>query len=437
MEQILFTVMDYISVILCLKVLTKDHRKWLIDLIYLAPIFILGSAVLWLTSIAMIGNAILITALTIFLCLRKNYTLPKAIILSILSHLIATISVDSFAFLAIFFIPETTDSMIVWIGYHVLISFIAPLLISSFFVRTTKEVRQAVNDNPDYQTMLVNLLILLSVSFQIIISIVDLQYTTPNDLYIWMILFGVGSIFILIGTFVLYVRSLENKHHTQRRNKEQRAMLQYMRRIEKQYTDMRKFKHDYRNILSSLDTFIVEDNMAGLKAYFNDKIKPVSEKAMEEDLALGFLSKIRVREIKSILTIKLMMAQDKGLTIELHVREEITHIQTDTLALVRMLGIILDNAIEELIEVAKTISEGRLAVEVWKDEDGTNFIIQNTCRPGTPKLHRLQKEGFSTKGKGRGLGLNNLATLMTSQPNVFLNTSITENTFTQKIVIGD
>lgn len=437
MDQALFATIIYISVILCLKVLIKDYKTWLSDLIYFIPILVIGFFIVWFTSITMIGNATVITALAIFLYIRKNYTLPKAVILSVLSQMIGSLSVTNFAAILLYVFPETTDSFFILIGYYLLIGLAAPFLVTFLFVKLTKEVREVVKENTDYQTMLINLLILLSASFQIITLIVDLQYTTPIDLYIWMGLFAGGSILILIVTFALYVRSIESKHHTQRRKTEQRAMLRYMNRIEKQYTDMRKFKHDYRNILSSLDTFIDEDNMAGLRAYFNEKIKPVSEKAMKEDFALDRLSKIRIREIKSILAIKLMTAQDHELTVELHVREEISHIQADTLALVRMLGIILDNAIEELMEVTKAMLKGRLVVEIWRDEDGTNFTIQNTCRPDTPKLHRLQKEGFSTKGKGRGLGLSNLATIMTSQPNVFLNTTIAKNTFTQKIVIGE
>lgn len=437
MDQILLAVPAYFAIAICLKILINDYRKWFIDLLYFIPIIIVGTLVALATSNDMLGNVAVMTAVVAFLYVEKSYTLPKAIILSILSYLISSLTMTMASYFLLFFFPPDTDSIIIMMTYLVILVLISPSLVTFLFVKQMKDVRQVINENRDYQTMLVNLLILLSAFLQIITLVAQQQYTTINHLYIWMGLFGVGTIFILLLTFVLYVRTIENRHHIQRRKSEQRAMLRYMRRIEKQYTDMRKFKHDYRNILSSLDTFIDEDNMEGLKAYFEDKIKPVSEKAMQEDFAIDLLSKIRIREIKSILAIKLMMAQDHELMVELHVREEIFQIQTDTLALVRMLGIILDNAIEELREVRKNRPDGRLIVEVWQDEEGTSFIIQNTCRPDTPKLHHLQKEGFSTKGKGRGLGLSNLAAIMIGQPNVFLNTSIAKNTFTQKIVIGE
>ena len=230
---------------------------------------------------------------------------------------------------------------------------------------------------------------------------------------------------------LLYVKKLEEKYQIHREVDEYEFLQYYTDEIEKQYSDMRKFKHDYQNILLSLNEYIKEEDLPGLKAYFYNKVEIVSNKMMNHDFMLENLSRIKIKEVKSILASKLAMGVEKGVTIGFEAREDISVIPMDTVVLVRMLGIILDNAIEELIE----LGEGKLLVGVWNEVDGVTFIIQNTCRVDIPKLHKLEEPGFSTKGKKRGIGLNNLMELVEKEPNVLLQTSIVDDQFVQVISI--
>lgn len=50
-------------------------------------------------------------------------------------------------------------------------------------------------------------------------------------------------------------------------------------------------------------------------------------------------------------------------------------------------------------------------------------------------MHVLKQKGFSTKGEGRGLGLSNLGELTAMEPNILLETIISEQRFTQKVVV--
>ena len=230
---------------------------------------------------------------------------------------------------------------------------------------------------------------------------------------------------------LLDVKMLEEKHQIHREEDEYEFFRYYMDEIEKQYTDMRKFKHDYENILLSLSEYINDEDLSGLKEYFHNKVEITSTKMMNHDFMLENLSRIKIKEVKSILASKLAMGLEKGVMINFEAREDISTIPMDTVALVRMLGIILDNALEELIE----LREGKLIVGVWNEADGVTFFIQNTCRVDIPKLHKLEEPGFSTKGERRGIGLNNLMELVEKEPNVLLHTSIAKDQFVQKITI--
>ena len=271
-----------------------------------------------------------------------------------------------------------------------------------------------------------NWLIVISRWFGIVISLKKLM----QDITSWkkkVCLFG-SPLLIVLSSFIC-VKMLEEKHQTHRDEFE--FFQYYMDEIEKQYADMRKFKHDYQNILLSLSEYINDEDLSGLKDYFHNKVEVASNKMMTHDFMLENLSKIKVKEVKSILVSKLAMGLEKGVIINFEAKEDVNIIPMDTVVLVRMLGIILDNALEELTE----LREGKLLVGVWNEANGVTFVIQNTCRRDIPKLHKLEEPGFSTKGERRGIGLNNLMELVEKEPNVLLHTSIANDQFVQKISI--
>jgi len=127
-----------------------------------------------------------------------------------------------------------------------------------------------------------------------------------------------------------------------------------------------------------------------------------------------------------------MKAQESGIDVMFEAKDKINHLPLDSIVLVRSLGILLDNAIEELI----SLGEGTLRVGVLKGENDTTFIVQNTCRDDIERVHQLKQAGFSTRGKGRGIGLSNLTDLIKGHANMRVETTIDGNQFIQKIIIG-
>jgi len=240
-----------------------------------------------------------------------------------------------------------------------------------------------------------------------------------------MILTAVFAIFLIL-------RIYDTRQKSKMRKEAQRNLEYYTENLEKQQLSVRRFKHDYRNILLSLDSFLETDDLPGLKEYYYSKIKPASAIVTENDFNLDRLSKIKVKEIKSILAAKLMAAENLDIDTTFEAPDEIDRIPINSVALVRMLSIILDNAIEELA----TLDGGKLLVACYKSGTSLTFVIQNTCRPDIPTLRHLKEVGFSSKGENRGLGLSNLAELADAYPNITLRTKIANGNFIQKLTIA-
>lgn len=210
------------------------------------------------------------------------------------------------------------------------------------------------------------------------------------------------------------------------------AMEKYTTEINKQYQEIRKFRHDYINILSSMEHYIREEEFEQLADYYYQNILPTKRIFEKSNLHLNDIQKIKSSEIKSILMTKLVLAQEKNISVQVEIRDDFSLPNTiDPVIFIRIVGILLDNAIEEL----ESLNDGELRFAVFYQEEDLIFIIQNTCRSEIQPIYQLKQEGYSTKGENRGLGLKNVDDLIRESGNILLETSIRENRFTQIIRI--
>lgn len=248
---------------------------------------------------------------------------------------------------------------------------------------------------------------------------------TINALF--FIIYAITSIVILFISIYIIQRDLRAKNYIL----EIQYLEEYASKLEDNYNEMRKFKHDYQNILMSLDSYIQDEDILKLKEYFEMYIKPTANIMSSNYFKVSQLSRIEVKEVKSIMASKLLYSQELGIDTIFEANETIDHINLNSIKLIRSLGILLDNAIEE---VKKNNNEGYIRVAFIKKDNSVMIILSNSCS-NVPKLHEIQKYGFSTKGSNRGVGLSNLREMLIFEKNVTLETKIEENVFTQIIEI--
>jgi two-component system sensor histidine kinase AgrC len=234
-----------------------------------------------------------------------------------------------------------------------------------------------------------------------------------------------------IVAFSFYYQTMKAKVEIIKKELDYQALMEYTESMESQYKEVRKFRHDFQNILNSLDDYVLSEDFTGLKNYYLDEIKPTSEEISDMNFKLTELQNMKQREIKSILALKLITAQNNEIEVDLEIKEVIEDIPLDAIVLVRALGILLDNAIEALEE----LTIGKLTVAVFKIKQEIQFIIQNDCKEHMPSIQKLKKEGYSTKGENRGLGLSNVKEMLDKYPNVVLKTTIRNQLFSQQLII--
>ncbi|WP_159721272.1 sensor histidine kinase [Enterococcus sp. CSURQ0835] len=225
----------------------------------------------------------------------------------------------------------------------------------------------------------------------------------------------------------------EKKHIEQRqKEKEQEYFQEYVKNLEITNKEIRRFKHDYQNILLAMQDYFANEDFNGLKKFYDDNLVPAMYGLEQNTLKLSKLSNVNVREVKGLILSKVLQAQGKNIEVTIEVPKEIDHFWMNSITLVRCLGIILDNA----IEATEVIENSWIKIGIF-NVGGTviNVIVENSTAILSQPVYHLKKEGVSTKGGNRGFGLSNLQQMISRTPNSTLETKNENGIFTQIIHI--
>lgn len=238
-----------------------------------------------------------------------------------------------------------------------------------------------------------------------------------------------GSI-ILIAFIFLYI-ALTRETEVQKRKLELDQLRIYSNKLEENYQEYRKFRHDYLNMYTGMVGYIETKDMAGLEHYFTEHIVPISQSITTNLIKLADLYRIEIPELKGLVATKLLLAQEKGMDISCEVPTPVTRINMDILDLCTAIGILLDNA----IEATESIENGRIRLSFITYEDRVLITIENQIEDLLVPIYQLFEHGFSTKGSDRGLGLWNLSEMMDKSDVIHLDTAIENHYFIQQLNI--
>lgn len=276
----------------------------------------------------------------------------------------------------------------------------------------------------------INLLIMCIIfAFNIIIG-EYMEYSSNVIVFnsILFILFFLSNIISVIILFRVQIVEMENKV----KQDSFENLQNYTSKVEKMYADIRIFKHDYINTMISMKGYLEANEFEQLYKYFTCKIEPLGKKIMQSKVQLSQLMNIGVVEIKSLLSSKIIYADEIGIDVRLEILEPVDIKGIDTIQLVIILGIFLDNAIEASSETEKP----QVAIIIIRNRASVAIIIKNNYKVHEAlAYHDLGKKEVSSKGENRGIGLYNVRQILLDYPNILLDTSYGEQFFEQHLEI--
>lgn len=249
------------------------------------------------------------------------------------------------------------------------------------------------------------------------------------------------SFLVLSSTALFYstFQLLHKNYELSLKQQEEKALNNYLERMEAFYEEICSFRHDYKNILATLRCYIdnmedeiyINNNFEILKNYFMKTINPSALQLSNNEALLWQLHNMKIPEIKSILYTKLLLADSLKLHITLEIKESIAFINMDLIKLSRVVGILLDNS----IEAAGKTRTALLHIAVIDLPSAILFVIENSTLPITVPLTLLAEKGKTTKENHNGLGLYNVRKITDNLSNVFFNYTYDKH-FSQTLEIG-
>lgn len=417
-----------VSILICQSIcFLVDIRVILNDFKYKKAdwfiLFVLFPALLLLyqyaQSLAIVGYQVMFL-LYILLITRD---IKVSIVIEAISFTLNTIA-DHFADI----LTRNLNSNTFYILFFILINCLF-VLVMYFLLKRMRSIGPSKKLLVSNLETIVSLISITIITLMIIMTEIIKDNPFDNVVYNVIIMFLI-AIMLLAAS---YYKMMRLKRTFIIRSKDQRIKNdnRYIYEMEKHYAELRKFRHDYQNILLSMDEYIETDDFEGLKKYYNTSIKPISSQLNHQKYGLEDLSRVGNKELKSILFNKLYSAQMSGIEVSFECKKLITDFYVDSLDLVIALGIILDNAIEE----TKQQTDGFIQAGIFSDDSEITIIVQNSIRDNEVPVWKMRVKGFSTKGNNRGVGLSNLSEIIDRNHALTLETMKKNRIFLQKITI--
>lgn len=361
------------------------------------------------------------------------FLLKTTILKSILSEVITmvTTSILELLFANIFLTLFNVTSEIIVITpiYRIAIALTIYLII--FLL--TKLINLFKVNIPVFENMSTKTKTLLILNALLIVLVLGMQfylitfYSNNMPFFITLI-----SIIGLIAYFAVSISTIvsSSKLESTRQDLQSEQLANHSLSI--LHDQVRSFKHDFDNIVNSIGGYVINEDIDGLKKYYNQLLKECHK---TNNLYALSPKVINHPAIYHMLATKYYEANQMNVEITLNVFLDLNEIETrmQIYDFTRILGILLDNAIDAAKECEKKIINVTFRKEM--SNDMIIVKIQNTYANKDVDTEEIYNKGSTSKENHSGLGLWKVRQILMHNNNLNLFTTKDDEFFSQQFEI--
>lgn len=271
--------------------------------------------------------------------------------------------------------------------------------------------------------ILSNVIIAIIVVFVQIYLIV--YYNDKLPLFIILI-----NILSLVAYFGISIFSLTKTMKLEQTSEDLEQQKLYNKTLQILHDNIRAFKHDFANIIAGIGGYIETDDLPGLKKYYAQLLEDCNQ---VNNLSSLSPDSVNNPAVYAVLANKYYKADSLGIKINLETFIDFNNLHMDIYEFTRILGILMDNAIE-----ASSECEEKIINVTIRDEETRNrqlLTIENTYKNKDVDVNKIYEKGYSTKANNTGLGLWEVDKIIKKHKNITRFTAKTEELFKQQIEI--
>ena len=386
------------------------------------------SLLLYLTSL-FIPNPYksFLNLLLIYISTRKllNLSVPKSIVATIVPTIIIVLCESIFVKFLIQYLNTNTllltniplYKLIISLGIR-LLTFITYLLIKYSKVQISMLEIMSKKSKSIFLSNLV--LAFLAIAIQFLITGFYL-----NRLPIYIVIFSNLS---LIAYFLLSIYSLTKTTQLEITSLNLEQEKEYNKSLKSMQDELHGFRHDFSNIMCTIGGYIQVNDMDGLNKYYSQIQKDVTKINN-----LGALNPETINHpaVFALISSKYTKALELGIEMNMNIFLDLNKLNMKIYEFTRVLGILLDNA----IEAAKECDEKVINLEIRKESNRNRqvLIVENTFLNKDIDTEKIFEKEYSTKEGNSGLGLWEVRKILSKNTNLNLFTTKDNIYFKQQL----
>lgn len=222
---------------------------------------------------------------------------------------------------------------------------------------------------------------------------------------------------------------------------EEELREKYLQDLEASEDKVREFKHDYLNLLASLR----ESAQSSRDKALLEELADYSDTEINDPKLWKYksLNHINNHALKGLIIDKLDRMNARKISYSLECAQEITDLPAEVklFDLIRVIGIALDNAIEESeLLLQETGDAGRVRIDIMlyqAQPQELEFVVKNRCSQGNKiKLNEIGQKGTSSKTGHKGYGLANVHEIQEKYENMFVEYGVSDDYFTFSMAVS-
>lgn len=207
---------------------------------------------------------------------------------------------------------------------------------------------------------------------------------------------------------------------------------EYYSSLNQNLENIQDLRHDIKNIFLTMSAYVERSTDTEMKEFYRDRICPLMEGEIEQNTIFSKLCQIPSEELRAFLYMKCMQASKRGITVKLsvQVKQDEFGYGMELVDLTRILGILLDNSIEEC-ENGQDAEGYWIEISIRTQRGRVSYSIKNSIRKGHDFGHLIAQKSDKSGHKGRGLKI--IRNILEGYPNITLNTLVDREMFQQTL----
>ena len=272
-------------------------------------------------------------------------------------------------------------------------------------------------------------LIIANLVFGLIYIIIEIMITMKY-LNILPLTYTFANFTMLLLYFIMTLYSISKIIKLQTATTQLESAEEYNKTLKILHDSVRGFKHDFDNIVTTIGGYINTNDMEGLKKYYV-QLEEDCEKV--NNLYILNPTSINNPGIYNLLTSKYHDATEKGIDVKIYFLLDLNDLHMKIYEFARILGILLDNA----IEAAEQSKEKIINISFRKDDKNNRniILIENSYKNKDVDIDTIFNKGFTEKENHSGIGLWEVRKIISKNNNVNLFTTKSDSLFKQQLEI--